>query len=85
MKSMVLTGLGSEQDFETGGTGYFLIFNSGGLRVPISEKAAETVIKEMYGGEVAATEIGQEPPVAQREAHGANSNDDEFDDGVGQI
>lgn len=83
MKSMVLTGLGSEQDFETGGTGYFLIFNSGELRVPISEKAAETVIKEMYSGE-AAPESEQEQPT-QAEDNSSSNNDHEYDDGVGQI
>jgi hypothetical protein len=48
MKTMVLTGLGSEQDFSNGGTFYFLVFNKGELRVPISEQAAESVIKELY-------------------------------------
>lgn len=82
MKSMVLTGLGSEQDFGTGETGYFLIFNSGELRVPISEKAAEAVVKEMY----IEGSISSEPeqPQFPREEIPPN-NDDDFDDGVGQI
>lgn len=82
MKPMVLTGLGSEQDFETGGTGYFLIFNSGELRVPISEKAAEVVVKEMYGGESASVSAQEQQIQAEDNSSG---NDNEYDDGVGQI
>ncbi len=78
MKPMILTGLGSEQDFETGTSGYFLIFNNGELRVPVSEKAAEIVVKEMYGGESTP-----ENPIEQSETSNDNSSED--DDGIGQI
>lgn len=49
MKTMILTGLGSEQDFSNDGSSYFLIFNKGELRVPVTQEAAEVVIKELYG------------------------------------
>lgn len=79
MKPMILTGLGSEQDFETGGTGYFLIFNGGELRVPVSETAAETVVKEMYGNSDTTQSVEQQETQSSSDV----SNDD--DDGIGQI
>lgn len=87
MKTMTLTGLGSEQNFSTGGTSYFLVFNDGELRVPISEDAAEAVVKEMYGqsnGQISNTDnspVYESPP-----GHESDSDDEqEDDDGVGQI
>lgn len=50
MKKLILTGLATEQSFIGGGqASYFLVFNDGELRVPVSEKAAEVVVQEMYG------------------------------------
>ena len=62
MKKMILTGLGSEQKFssiheddgtthheKTGSAEYYLVFNDGELRVPISEEAAHVVVQHMYG------------------------------------
>ncbi len=51
MKTMTLTGLGSEQDFSNGSTSYFLVFNNGKFRVQVTEEVAELVVKEMYGNE----------------------------------
>lgn len=48
MKKMILTGLATEQSFDNGGEArYFLVFNNGELRVPITEEAAEIVVAEM--------------------------------------
>lgn len=57
MKTMILTGLGTEQKFESlikdrnplEDIEYFLIFNHGQVRVPVTKEAAEIVVKEMYG------------------------------------
>jgi hypothetical protein len=76
MKSMVLTGLGSEQDFSNGGTSYFLVFNGGELRVPISEEAAEVVVKEMYSKQV-EPEVEVQSQAVQPSA--SNFDDDEVD------
>lgn len=84
MKSMVLTGLGSEQDFGTGGTGYFLIFNNGELRVPISEVAAETVIKEMYSENPVLSTEQKQPSSQHEERHSSDDVDYDYD-GVGQV
>lgn len=78
MKPMILTGLGSEQDFETGGTGYFLIFNGGELRVPVSETAAETVVQELYRNSDTTQNVAE-----QTETQSNTTSDD--DDGIGQI
>jgi hypothetical protein len=61
MKKMILTGLGSEQKFNSiheddgttrheklGSADYYLIFNDGELRVPVSEAAAHVVVQHMY-------------------------------------
>lgn len=79
MRVMTLTGIGSEQNFETGGTEYFLVFNKGSLRVPVSEIAAEVVIKEMYG-----QEAGQ-PEAESSSVASPQDTEQEDDDGVGQI
>jgi hypothetical protein len=47
---MVLTGLATEQTFDKkGAPQFFLVFNNGALRVPVTEEAAGVVVKEMYG------------------------------------
>jgi hypothetical protein len=54
MKTMILTGLATEQSFNNGGEArYFLVFNNGELRVPITEEAAEIVVAEMMKEESA--------------------------------
>lgn len=48
MKQLILTGLATEQSFGSSGeASYYLVFNNGELRVPVSESAAEIVVKEM--------------------------------------
>lgn len=74
MKQMILTGLGSEQTFlPPNGNGaaeaikgavYYLVFNNGELRVPVSQAAAEIVVKHMYGG---AQEEPAAPPPDERQ------------------
>lgn len=51
MKTMILTGLASEQRFGAQKALYYLVFNNGELRVPVTEQAAEVVIKEMYASD----------------------------------
>lgn len=50
MKQMVLTGLSTEQKFGSPAPDFFLVFNDGELRVPITASSAEVVIQAMYGG-----------------------------------
>jgi hypothetical protein len=78
MRSMVLTGLGSEQDFSKGGTSYFLVFNGGELRVPISEEAAEVVVKEMYSKQAESEEVETSAQVTPP-ATSSSFDDDEVD------
>ncbi len=105
MKKLVLTGAGSEQKFrhqgESWGESYFLVFNDGELRVPISAEALQTVIEHMYsadrGVEDAATPESQESdeewqrrakevPYASAFGHGRNGHGDVTDeDGVDQV
>lgn len=59
MKQMLLTGLATDQKFGAPTPQYFLVFNEGELRVPISEEAAETVVKAMYSGNGVSVE---QPP-----------------------
>jgi hypothetical protein len=47
MKQMILTGLASEQNF-SGSTKFYLVFNDGELRVPVTEESAQLVIEAMY-------------------------------------
>jgi hypothetical protein len=82
-KSMVLTGIGSEQDFKTGGTKFLLVFNDGELRVPVSETAAETVLQAMFQDqsktELAVTQYEEDV----EESNSKAPSDD--DDGVDQV
>lgn len=48
MKPMILTGLATEQSFDNlGAAQFYLIFNGGELRVPVSEEAAQVVAQAM--------------------------------------
>lgn len=89
MKQLILTGLATEHNFGGEGEQYYLVFNKGDLRVPITESAAEIVIKEMYGKEPATPEV-------REDTHQTNGNgyqisevgdiDGEKDEaGVGQV
>jgi hypothetical protein len=82
MKQLILTGLATEQSFNAGGQAkYFLVFNDGEFRVPVTEQAAEVVVLEMFGGSPAReTEQAQEETEYRAEPRG-----EEIDDGVDQI
>lgn len=83
MKPMVLTALGSENNFATGGTSYFLVFNDGDLRVPISEDAAEAVIAKMYSQQI-ETETPTEMTSTENHTLTPGGTTDD-DDGVDQV
>ena len=86
MKKMVLTGLGSEQRFDapkTEGetfspqdTVFYMVFNGGELRVPVSEEAAHIIVKFMYG-EAPQVE-SQEPMGVEEEESSTPSNGHRF-------
>ncbi len=60
-KKMVLTGIGSEQEFsDNGKSHYFLVFNHGELRVPTSEDVMQTIVQFMYGQEPSHVEQTEE-------------------------
>ncbi len=82
MKQLILTGLATEQKFGSKEGAFYLVFNDGDLRVPVSQEAAEAVVKEMY--------TQQEPePEDQDEVEAPSYNHDpvydETDDDVDQI
>lgn len=96
MKKMILTGLGTEQKFSEGhppATEFYLVFNDGELRVPISEEAAQIVVRAAYGvedneeEEPEENEPPEEPRVEElnpgwRRASGNGVSDE---DGVDQV
>jgi len=59
-KMMVLTGIGSEQDFKTGESKFLLVFNDGELRVPVTETAAEIIIKTMFSNQSNTPSVNQD-------------------------
>jgi len=58
MKNLLLTGLSTDFDIRTKETYYFLLFNHGEIRIPVSEQAAEVALMAM--GEEADPEPQQE-------------------------
>ena len=89
MKNMILTGLATEQTFDNPEPACFLLFNGGSLRVPISQEAAEIVIREMYGTapkeEVEDTfEPSNEPPYEDDDDNSSFYQDTD-EAGIGQI
>jgi hypothetical protein len=98
MKKMVLTGLGSEQKFNSipeddgttrheklGSAEFYLVFNEGELRVPVSEEAAHVVVQHMYGS---GTQEHEEPQEAQDDSPALSPPDSDNgsdEDGVDQI
>jgi len=89
MKKMLLTGLGSEQRFghTPNSTEYYLVFNDGELRVPVSEDAAHVVVKCMYGssGLEESRTVVEESPVSLEEDSDAGSDTGSDEDGIDQI
>ena len=95
-KQRILTGLATEQTFDdpTGGAAYFLVFNKGELRVPISEKAAESVVSSMFVGSAQEPEDETEEEDSNEldsekfpQEYISDDDDDAYtdEDGVGQI
>lgn len=76
MKTMVVTGLSNEQDFETGQSVFVLILNKK-FRVPVSEEVATEIIQEMYNSDMGTPETRPSPI--------SYSDNSEDDDGVDQI
>lgn len=85
MKQLILTGLATEQKFGLPSAQFYLVFNDGELRVPVTEEAANVVVQEMYGNAPEperTSEDTYEYPDPER-----NEDDDDSDsnDGVTQI
>lgn len=87
MKSMMVTGIGSEQDFKTGESKFLLVLNDGELRIPISEPAAEIIIKIMYQETAQTESVPQYEEELEKPVSVSNTNESygDEDDGVGQI
>lgn len=50
MNQLILTGLAQETDFENPDQStFFLVFNGGELRIPVSEEAAQIVVHHRFG------------------------------------
>jgi hypothetical protein len=88
MKTMILTGLGSEQRFTSNGEGetlYYLVFNEGELRVQIPEEAAHVVVKHMYGGQSPEQEEPGNEGMLSVPEPGYESDTGSDEDGIDQI
>jgi len=58
---MVLTGLSTEQKFGSPAPDFYLVFNDGELRVPITASSAEVVVQAMYSSEDLMPEADESP------------------------
>ena len=80
MKQMILTGLATEQKFGKPDQQFFLVFNDGELRVPITPQAAESVVEAMYSqnGSPSQADTGDDEDVlhTDHEPEGYNSETD---------
>lgn len=99
MKKLILTGLATEQSFEEEGNQFYLVFNKGELRIPVSEETAETVLRALYekNGATRAPAIEVEedysryespapsPPPQQPQISNYEVNDETDEDGVYQV
>lgn len=77
MKTMVVTGLSNEQDFETGESVFVLILNKK-LRIPVSQEVAAEIIQEMYQGDMGTPEV-------RTSSESSDYGESQDDDGVDQI
>jgi hypothetical protein len=78
MKQMILTGLATDQRFGKPDPDFFLVFNNGELRVPVTQEAAEVVVQTMYGSN------GAPPPPTVVERDEDDLHTDPDDDGIPQ-
>lgn len=62
MKHLVLTGIATELDVQSGRTSYSLIFNGGELHLPVQEAAVETALAAMMSDDD-PTEAKEEPRI----------------------
>lgn len=87
MKKLFLTALASEQNFASKAVQYYLVFNNGELRVPVTEAAAEIVVKEMYGEqpEEQEQEVAQESNGHSYTEEPPRNDDNQDEDGVDQV
>ena len=83
MKQLILTGLATEQKFGSKEGAFFLVFNDGELRVPITQEAAEVVVKEIYAEQPAEPEQAEE--VEDTSNYDQVYDDNEVEDDVDQI
>lgn len=84
MKQLVLTALATEQKFGTSEAKYFLVFNDGELRVPVTEEAAGLVVQEMYGNQQEQAPA-ETPSEEIADDYAPTFRGEEGDDGVAQI
>ena len=90
MKKMILTALATEQSFaDQGEAQYYLVFNHGELRIPVTEEAAKVVVAAMYGATSNEEEVDERPRNGNGERFDAEDErpDGEVydEDGVGQV
>ena len=87
MKQMILTAMATEQSFTSPEPRFYLVFNDGELKVPVSQEAAEIVIKEMYGADGSAPEVetDKEEETVSTNGHHRWESDEDEETGIGQI
>jgi len=65
---MILTGVAQESDFTEGTSQFFLVFNQGRLRLPVSEEAASTAI-DYFSSEQKNTAVDPEQLAGEQVAY----------------
>lgn len=64
MKHLVLTGIASELDIQSGRTSYSLVFNEGELHLPVQEDAVEAALSAMVSEDVEPTKMSSSEELA---------------------
>lgn len=80
MKHLVLTGIATELDVQSGTTSYSLVFNGGELHLPAQEAAVETVLAAMLGDAPTKAHFTTEEIESAREDMRAEEEEDEEDE-----
>lgn len=95
MKTAVLTGIATEHHFtgkpeNLGKAQFYLVFNEGELRIPVSQEAASVVVKH-YAKELAQHEAPEEETESaadgepQVQSYATDDDDGADEDGVASI
>lgn len=76
MKEIMLTGFGNERAFGDVEPTFYLVFNGGELRVPVTQQAAELVAEYVYGQPQTPVAQEQQPPAPADGVYEDRSDED---------